>query len=151
MTGRRFLRLYATVGPLGRLPGAPGTAGSLLGLLLFLSLQSLPRAFHALLLTGVFCLGVRAASAAAQEARESDPPSVIIDEVVGAWLACLFLPVHIASLSAAFLLFRFFDILKPFPIRRLEALPGGWGIMLDDLVAAVYAMGVVGGVSLLLP
>jgi phosphatidylglycerophosphatase A len=67
-----------------------------------------------------------------------DPSIVVIDEVVGMLVALFALPLRAADVLAAFLCFRVFDIAKPFPLRRLEARPGGWGIMLDDLVAGLY-------------
>jgi phosphatidylglycerophosphatase A len=68
-----------------------------------------------------------------------DPARVVIDEVAGMCISLLFLPVTIKYVIAALILFRFFDIAKPLFIRRLEKLPGGWGIMLDDVLAGVYA------------
>ena len=87
----------------------------------------------------VFFVGV-AVSARVKSEDDPDPSKVVIDEVAGQLAACLILaPVEWWSMLAAFLLFRIFDILKPFGIRRLEAIPGGWGIMLDDLAAGLLA------------
>jgi phosphatidylglycerophosphatase A len=68
-----------------------------------------------------------------------DPSIVVIDEIVGMWISLLFLPRSIATVLAAFLFFRAFDIIKPPPARQLERLKGGWGVMLDDAAAGVYA------------
>jgi phosphatidylglycerophosphatase A len=71
-----------------------------------------------------------------------DPHSFVLDEVAGQWLTLLFVPLSAHTLpciAAGFFLFRAFDIAKPFPIRRIERLPGGWGILLDDVAAAIYA------------
>lgn len=70
---------------------------------------------------------------------DPDPRYVVWDEFVGMWVACLLTPGGWLALLAAFVFFRLFDILKPFPIRRLERLPGGMGIMADDLLAGIYA------------
>ena len=69
----------------------------------------------------------------------NDPSEVVIDEVAGFFAATFFLPPSLLVMALGFVLFRFFDILKPYPIRRLEALKGGWGIVMDDLLAGLYA------------
>ena len=71
--------------------------------------------------------------------KKKDPGEVIIDEIVGYLITMGLLPFNLIKATAGFLLFRVFDILKPFPIRRIERIGGGWGIMLDDLVAGFYA------------
>ena len=68
-----------------------------------------------------------------------DPSRIVIDEVVGMWIAMLFVPNNYIALLLAFVLFRFFDIVKPLFIKRLEKINGGWGIMLDDVAAGIYA------------
>ena len=90
-----------------------------------------------LLATGI---GIPAATRVAREAGRSDPGFVVIDEVAGQWLALVLMPPLWPNALLAFLLFRFFDILKPWPIRRLEALPGGTGIVVDDLGAGLFAL-----------
>ncbi len=125
----------------GWLPWAPGTWGSLAALpfawLLLRYGGSSSLAFAALALFG---LGCWAADIAAREAQVKDPGWIVVDEVVGQWLTLLAAPFNLVGFAAAFLLFRLFDIWKPWPIgwadRRLE---GGFGIMADDVLAAVYA------------
>ena len=68
-----------------------------------------------------------------------DPAIVVIDEVVGQWIALLFIPLTLIPVTAAFILFRVFDIYKPFPIDQSQALKGGFGIMVDDIIAGIYA------------
>ena len=85
-------------------------------------------------------LGIPAATRVAREAGRTDPGFVVIDEVAGQWLALILMPPEWPNVLWAFLLFRFFDILKPWPIRKLEALPEGTGIMVDDLSAGVLAL-----------
>ena len=85
-------------------------------------------------------VGIPAATRVAREAGREDPGFIVIDEVAGQWLALLFVPPLWPNALLAFLLFRFFDILKPWPIRKLEALPEGTGIMLDDLAAGLFAL-----------
>lgn len=92
-------------------------------------------------------IGIPAATRVAREAGRPDPGFVVIDEVAGQWLALVLMPPEWPNALLAFILFRFFDILKPGPIRKLEALPEGTGIMLDDLGAGVLAL-VLGQISL---
>ncbi len=85
-------------------------------------------------------IGIPAATRIARESGRPDPGFVVIDEVAGQWLALILMPPLWPNALLAFILFRFFDILKPWPIRRLEALPEGTGIMLDDLGAGIIAL-----------
>jgi phosphatidylglycerophosphatase A len=87
-------------------------------------------------------LGVPAASIAARESGREDPGFVVIDEVAGQWITLLFCPADWRHGLIALILFRLFDITKPFPVRRLEGLPEGWGIVFDDVAAGLYALGV---------
>jgi phosphatidylglycerophosphatase A len=86
-------------------------------------------------------LGVPAATIAARESGRHDPGFVVIDEVAGQWIALLGSPADWRHGLIALVLFRLFDITKPFPCRRLERLPGGWGIVFDDVAAGLYAWG----------
>ena len=79
-----------------------------------------------------------------------DPPQAVWDEVIGIWVTCLFLPKTILWMAAAFICFRILDIVKPFPINRLERLPGGVGIMADDLLAGLVGAAALNLVRLLL-
>src|SRR5208282_6887970 len=85
-------------------------------------------------------LGVPAATIVARESGRKDPQFVVIDEVAGQAIALLFSPVDLRHALIALILFRLFDITKPFPIRRLENLPAGWGIVFDDVAAGLYAL-----------
>jgi phosphatidylglycerophosphatase A len=123
----------------GYSPIAPGTAGSLVGLLLFWPLRDLPPAYQICILAAVFLAGTAAAAWVARAAGIEDPGIVVVDEVVGMWTSLLFLPFTLGTAALAFVLFRVLDIVKPYPARDLESLPGGWGIMSDDLMAGVYA------------
>lgn len=132
----------ATLFGLGRLPVAPGTWGSLGALLVWAPLRSAIPALAWPLLAGLTALAVFTAGRAALALRRSDPSSVVIDEAAGMALTICVLPVVPSwlQLGAAFLLFRLFDVVKPPPLRLLERLPGGWGIVADDLGAGVYAL-----------
>jgi phosphatidylglycerophosphatase A len=132
----------ACLGPLGRVPKMPGTVGSaaaaLLAPVLFLPL---PLWARLLVLGGIFVLGAAAASRVEKILGQKDPGRINIDELLGQWVT--FLPLALAGpgeILLGFALFRLFDILKPWPIRQSEHwLPGGYGVMLDDLLAGVYA------------
>jgi len=87
-------------------------------------------------------VGVPAATIAARESGREDPGFVVIDEVAGQWIALLGSPPNWRHALIALVLFRIFDITKPFPARQLERLPGGWGIVFDDVAAGLYAWGV---------
>lgn len=137
----------ATCGGVGYCPIAPGTAGSAVGVALVAGLSRIPwgapwAGVTLLLVAGcLFGLGVRTAGEAEKFFGRGDPGQVVIDEVVGQIVTFLGHP-HPSwkLLIAGFVLFRIFDILKPFPARRAEHAPGGWGIMLDDVAAGIYAL-----------
>ena len=129
-------------------PG-PGTYGSVAAMLLWalagIGLHASPQTLLILLLAGIvlsIALGVPAATIAARESGRHDPGFVVIDEVAGQWITLLFSPADWRHGLTALILFRLFDITKPFPVRRLERLPEGWGIVFDDVAAGLYALGV---------
>jgi phosphatidylglycerophosphatase A len=125
---------------LGRVPFAPGTVGSIPGLFLAYGAWRLGGAWAVLATAlAVTALGLWTASSAASRARRPDPPEVVIDEVAGQVVALLALAPSPRAMCIAFVLFRAFDVLKPFPISRLESLRGASGIMADDLAAGVAA------------
>jgi phosphatidylglycerophosphatase A len=88
----------------------------------------------------VIALGIPASAAVARNSGMKDPQNVVIDEVAGQWITLLFVPVAWQTVLAGFILFRGFDILKPPPVRQLERLPEGTGIVVDDVAAGVYAL-----------
>ena len=98
----------------------------------------------------IFTIGVFAANIIIDHTGEKDPSRVVIDEAAGQWLGLLILPDGTLYIAGAFSLFRFLDILKPWPIRQLEKFPKGWGIMLDDMLAGLLTLGLIQGVSRLL-
>lgn len=142
----RLAREVCTLGPVGHLPGAPGTWGSLVAVIfspwLFL-LLSIP--LRLLVVTVIFILGGMAASRVERLTGVKDPGMVVVDELAGQWLVLLpFATLHPIHLGLAFVLFRFFDIVKPWPVRLSEHwLPGGYGVMIDDILAGGYAAAVL--------
>ncbi len=125
----------------GYLPGAPGTWGSMVGVLLWLLLGLLDLNTYLLVLLALMFIGIIAAGAAEKIVDRSDPGLVVIDEVVGQLIVLTAAPMHPVPVIAGFALFRFFDILKPFPAGWLDRhIHGGLGIMLDDRVAGLYGL-----------
>jgi phosphatidylglycerophosphatase A len=132
----------ATCG-VGYLPLMPGTFGSLVGVGIFVLLtRSVAAVPLVLIAIVVFTLvGIWAASRTEELAGRKDPGKVVVDEVAGQLISLLPLTIFVISplsVIVSFTLFRFFDIVKPYPARRFEALPGGYGIMCDDFVAGIY-------------
>lgn len=141
----RWAWLAGTFFGAGLLRPAPGTWGSLAALVIWsLAAPWLPPEWRtpAVLLAAAVTLaiGIPAATRVADCAGVEDPSFVVIDEVSGQFLAFAAVPLGWKTLLAAFILFRAFDIWKPPPLRRLERLPGGTGVMMDDIGAGIYAL-----------
>ena len=143
MKKNRSAALLSTWFGCGYSPIAPGTAGSLAALPIAIALHAYAgfAGWHFLLLAAIgFCPAVWASGVTARATGIEDPGFVVIDEVLGQWIALAGArPFNWKSCLAAFALFRLFDIWKPPPVRQLEALPGGLGIVADDVMAGAYA------------
>jgi phosphatidylglycerophosphatase A len=140
-----WARMIATFFGAGRLRPGPGTWASLATVLLWwLLARSIPPGWQwiaaILLACATICLGIPAATNVARAAAIKDPQIVVIDEVAGQLLALIAIPVSWKSLLLGFILFRGFDIVKPPPVRQLEQLPEGLGIVMDDVAAGLYAL-----------
>ena len=133
---RDLMKFLASFFGIGYLPLAPGTWASLAAALIAWFLQPYPGAVIAAALM-ISLLGVWSGGKAALALGQKDPSCVVIDEVAGMLLAVAGLPARWEIYLSAFILFRLLDIFKPGPIRRAENLPGGWGIMADDLLAGL--------------
>ncbi len=133
-----LLKNIATLGFVGYLPVAPGTCGTIAALL-FVAFIPLSHTVLLVIIAFGIVIGSIAAGTAEKLIDEADSCHIIIDEFVGFLVSIIFLPHAYGYLVSAFLLFRFFDILKPFPIGRLEKkIKGGAGIMADDILAGVF-------------
>jgi len=122
----------------GYSPITPGTVGSLVGVVLF-AIPLFSEIIPFVIITVItFFAGVWT-SAQLERRLGDDPQVVVVDEIVGMWISLIVLPPTVLAVAVAFILFRIFDTFKPFPARRVESLKNGWGIMLDDVVAGVYA------------
>ncbi len=136
----RLAVFVATAGYCGYFPIAPGTVGSAAGLLCYaLVWWTGSRVLEVGLILALFALGVWAATTAERYFGGVDPGPVVIDEVVGMLMTLAFIPVGWSGALAGFVLFRIFDVIKPYPAGRFEQLHGGLGVMADDAMAAVYA------------
>jgi len=134
--------IFSTFFGTGFFPIAPGTAASFLTMLLFkLGLYKLSWPFQALVIIALFIAGGAATSRYAHLLNRKDPGRIVIDETCGQLIALFLVTPGWKELLLAFLLFRIFDIIKPYPIKKLEALPHGWGIMADDVGAGLAAAG----------
>lgn len=136
----RLALAVATALGAGYVPFAPGTVGSVAGLVVFALVRVTGQPLIELAaIVLVFVTGAWAATAAERHFGHIDPGPVVIDEVLGMLVTVALIPVSLTGLAVGFVLFRVFDVIKPPPCDRLEALPGGWGVMSDDLMAAIYA------------
>lgn len=157
--GRRAALLVATMFGVGRAPAVPGTFGTLASVPpAVLLARWLPPWGFALAAAVLAAIGVWTSGIAARVMGRKDPRPVVIDEAAGYFVTLLYLPVRgvkgFLTVLLGFVLFRLMDILKPPPARRAEGLPGGWGIVTDDLIAGAYAnvilrivMGILGALS----
>jgi phosphatidylglycerophosphatase A len=143
---RKVWLVIATFFGSGLSPLAPGTCGSLATMLLVYFIEpywQAPLYIQLAAIAIVFIVGIPAGSAAEKHFNKKDPGACVIDEVVGQMIALLLVPHKISFYIAGFFLFRLFDIVKPYPVGKLERIPGGWGIMLDDVMAGLYALAVM--------
>jgi phosphatidylglycerophosphatase A len=148
----------ATCGGIGFIPFIPATWGSLFGAIIFAFAQensrsvwlsflseaqasAIVRVVSLILLTGLFFIGIRCADRIEKISETKDAKFIVIDELLGITIMYLLLPKNLSlkMIAAGFITFRVFDILKPYPIKELENLPGGLGIVADDVLAGVYA------------
>lgn len=139
-------RIISTGLGVGFFPLAPGTMASLAILIIYGICPEISSLQLAMIIVGLSVVGIYTATITENEMkrklgqeRGNDPGIIVIDEIIGMLVALLFLPKTALFLITAFILFRIFDITKPFPARKMEQLPGGWGIVLDDVVAGIYA------------
>ena len=125
---------------IGNVPFAPGTFGSLIGLPLAFLLSRLNLLLSASFILLFVFFAIAVASAAEKILSKKDPAKIVIDEIAGLMVTFAGLPFNLGTAIAGFIIFRAFDILKPFPIRALERkVPGGSGVVLDDVLAGIYA------------
>ncbi|MBC8346694.1 MAG: phosphatidylglycerophosphatase A [Candidatus Marinimicrobia bacterium] len=136
----RAAEWISTVFFIGKLPLAPGTWASIIATICwFLLFKDVNPIVLPAIAFFLFLIGVFASDAVVQDTKEHDPSRIVIDEWVGQWLALSMMPVTVTTGVIGLIAFRIFDILKPGPVRWMERLPGGWGIMADDVAAGIMA------------
>lgn len=135
----KFIYLFATGLGVGYLPRIPGTYGSILGVIMFMLLTSVSFQVKFIVLLLMFFFGAMAAANIEINSGTKDNQIIVIDEIVGVWVTLLFVPAGVEWILASLILFRIMDIAKPYPIRKLESLKNGYGVMLDDILAGVFA------------
>ena len=137
----KLANYFSTVVKIGYLPLAPGTWGSLVALLIwYIIIGHISSIALIALIIIIFALGVYTSSITESALEIKDPSIIVIDEWVGQWIALMFLQKSIVWGIVAFVLFRLFDIWKPYPINKLDNIKGGIGVMLDDVLAGIYAL-----------
>jgi phosphatidylglycerophosphatase A len=148
----RFFLLLSTGFGVGYSPIAPGTLGTLIAIPVYYFLSEIPSPIYEITLIASFFLSVWISESAEIFFRKKDDQRIVIDEMIGFLITMLWVPKTILFIVIGFFLFRFFDILKPFPIRHLERrLKGGFGVVLDDVMAGVYANIILRLIHLILP
>lgn len=146
----RWARWVATGFGVGYLPIMPGTLGSLLGFCLFLALRPLPPVLYLLTLIAFIFLGIHTAGLSESFFQKKDASEIVIDEIVTMMGVLFLIPPSVGWWFAGLVAFRVFDILKPPPCRQFERLPGGWGVMADDLLAGAYTVAFIQFAAILL-
>src|SRR3972149_4722217 len=136
---REVMRVFATFFYLGYSPIAPGTAGTVGGIILFYLLSKFSPFIYISFLVGFIILSVWVSTKASCIFGESDPKQVVVDEVCGYLVTMFLISPSLRNIILGFFLFRLLDIIKPPPVRSSERLPGGFGIVSDDVVAGIYA------------
>ena len=143
----QFAKFFASVIFIAKFPLAPGTFASLIAnlslylILLYHNQASIDlRSLMVFLVPFLFFAGVFTSSIVIKEVNDKDPSSIVIDEWVGQWIPFIFLHLNIQNLVLSFIFFRIFDISKILFIKKFESFSGGWGVMLDDVLAGFYAL-----------
>jgi phosphatidylglycerophosphatase A len=135
----KLITFLATGFGSGLSPFAPGTMGTLVGVVICLLCLPLPWPMRLLTVLALSALSIYVAEQAEKIYQKKDDQRIVIDEIIGFQVTMLPVAITVLNLCAGFVLFRIFDILKPFPINNLQRLPGGWGVVIDDVVAGIYA------------
>ena len=149
---RRLAVFVCSFGYIGFFPFAPGTVGSAAGIAVYLAAQQLAVPYLQLVLIVAFlAAGVLLTRPCEEDLRCVDPGPIVIDEVMGMLITLFMIPVGWGGILLGFLLFRALDVTKPFPARQLERLHGGFGVMADDAMAAIYANLLLRGAYYLAP
>lgn len=146
------LKLFFATGFLtGYFPFASGTVGSFLAVLIYLLIPGFEEPYILIFVILLFSVVGIFTSEFAEKIYGFDPPEVVIDEIVGMWITLLFVPKTFVITAIGFVLFRIFDIVKPFPARQSQDLKGGIGIMLDDIISGFYSLVILHLILIIFP
>ncbi len=137
MFSKSFVKIISTFFYVGFIPFIPGTAASLVALLIFLFIKGNPT-MHVLFILFFLCLGSLVTGKAEKLFGKKDPSCVVIDEILGMFISLMLLPYDIRLAVAGFVIFRILDIIKPYPANKFQLYKGSLGIMSDDIVAGIY-------------
>ena len=136
---KALAKIIATFFYVGLIPKAPGTFGTLAAIPLFYLLSFTPLYIYLAVTVLIILISVWASKIVEELYNKEDPKQIVADEVCGYLVTMILVPPTITNIFLGFLLFRFFDIAKPYPIRKFEQLPRGWGVVVDDVAAGVYS------------
>ncbi len=139
VTKDKIINVLATGFGAGLSPVMPGTAGTLVGVLLCLAFLPLHWIFRFIFVAVLVGVAVYVSGRAEEIYGKKDDQRIVIDEIAGFLVAMLPVAINFLNLALAFVLFRIFDIWKPYPLRKFQELPGGWGVVVDDIGAGIYA------------
>lgn len=148
---KKFAIFFATFFNVGKFPGAPGTLASGVTMVVVFIFNYFFQPDPLIMISAIiiiFLAGIKPSGITEEHYGHKDPHEIVIDEVAGQMVSLLFLPAvlstkSIAAYIAGFFIFRFFDILKPFPVRQADRIKGGFGIMIDDILAGLYSLGTI--------
>ena len=132
-------RIIATFFYVGRIPLAPGTWGTAAAIPLYYLISGIPDSYYIVLTLIVILVSVWASGVTERLYRITDPGFIVADEVCGYLVTMILVPPTLTNIILGFFLFRIFDVIKPPPSRQMERVQGGWGVVLDDVLAGVYA------------
>ncbi len=148
---KKWIKWIGTGFGSGLVPRFPGSSGTLVGCALWWFMKDLPLEIYVLLLIIAFPAGAWICSQNEEFFGRKDAPNIVIDEILAFPLAMLLVPPAPLTVLLGYLVFRLFDIVKPYPCKRVEALPRGYGVMADDYVAALYTCLTLHGLNFLVP
>ena len=141
---KRLLIFFSTGFFIGYIPFAPGTFGTLIGLVLLFLVSKLSVDTQIILFIIYFFISYVSIKVAVEHFKKSDPPEVVCDEILGIWVTLILFEINFKTLLLGFILFRVFDIIKPFPIRYIDhKLKNALGVILDDIIAGLIAKGII--------
>lgn len=139
----KLVKFLATGFGSGLAPYAPGTAGTLIGVFICLLCLPMTWIWRLIFVLVLLAISIYVSGQAEKIYQTKDDQRIVIDEIIGLQITMLPVDINVLNLCVAFVLFRIFDIIKPIPVRNLQGLPGGWGVVADDVAAGIYAAAIL--------